>query len=593
MVDYTRRTHVVRIKGGGGFVDVEVLDAISFTRQNGKEVVLNCNAKKAVPYIVDNTGSGNGKTPGRSTATRRTHMKKITGLGAQSNQFFYVEVLDAAAFSDESGGEWILKFNPDAPSFNVTDGTGDSRATRRTHNEKISTDLTVRKPSRYLTVERSDIISLRAPNGKEVILKAASSDDPLNLKVPRASTFMTPSNYNPTNKDGPTPPTNSDPCVYVAFPKEGKGGGPFTGDVKISQGPMWWIRNVGGSQIAVIEFQITAISQNNGTTYPVNCDIRLQLPGDDTYYNMQTSFAAGFVPTPGNPEPPAITTTITPGMLQLTAWSYTPSSVSTVTTEETEFSGWIIDSATWNTSYITSSGARFPYAQFEDTTAPDAHFRAAELWNQQLPLGPGFRATPPDYPEIFEEPLGGFYPPDPIFFNNGGVAHIGTIIVTTYFTTKVVNGLVFVNLSKMPPSTRPSAAPPPSPSDVAGLPQFKVFSSAFDPTSTNPSVLIQQTGLGVLTYNNETEFPFAAANKAGWAYSPGPPPKYLPQARYLAPFTNADATLNIAYDGFGDGQAHNYSVYTLSFDQRAADPTFNLFGKSETIEGPPPFPPPT
>src|ERR1039458_2678607 len=104
MGQYTRRTHVVRIsdpdatqppdpKNPGNYVDVEVLDAIAFRVDQNKEVILSMDAKKAVPYIIDDTGGDHAKKPGG--ATQRSHMKRVKSSDGKSA--LDVEVVDCWA----------------------------------------------------------------------------------------------------------------------------------------------------------------------------------------------------------------------------------------------------------------------------------------------------------------------------------------------------------------------------------------------------------------------------------------------------------------------------------------------------------------
>lgn len=243
MTGFTRRTHIVRIKGALAetYLDVEVMDAISFTIENGEEVVLNVAASDAVPYIDDDTGDGNAKHPGALRATRRSHMKRITG----PDGFFDIEVLDAVAFRDKRGEEWVLDM-PDGGNLNVyntTTKSGSVSSTRRVHNEKIiDPNAKGATDAAYLTSVRCDTLAFRTANGDQVVLANPSNDD-RTQPDPRANTFVhdTPASYDPTNPTGPAPPDNGDPSPYVFFPK---GGGPYTGDTPIAMGPLWWIRGV-------------------------------------------------------------------------------------------------------------------------------------------------------------------------------------------------------------------------------------------------------------------------------------------------------------------------------------------------------------
>jgi hypothetical protein len=252
---FTRRTHVVRIYDndtgdkGGDFVDVEVLDAIAFRKENGQEVILNMVPANSSPHIVDETGGGHGKQPGKPT--QLTHMQRV--VGKKSSNKLDIEVVDAMAFRDQNGEEWILNakdVSADPSVFDTTTGSGAGKATRRTHKEKISVGF-VKNASEYLTVERCDAISFRTTNGKEVIFSCPSSDDP-NGSDPRAGTFISsPTGYDPTNPTGPEPPKNTDAHNYVSFVAGADGF--LTDDARIAQGPFWWIRNVTAGDILFVE----------------------------------------------------------------------------------------------------------------------------------------------------------------------------------------------------------------------------------------------------------------------------------------------------------------------------------------------------
>lgn len=244
MAGFTRRSHIVRIASKSNpevYVDMEVLDAVAFTNVNGDQLVLNVPAENANPYIVDNTGDGNGKVT--ATGTRRSHMKRITS-SSDSTQFLDIEVLDAIAFRDQNGQEWIMN-NADNGSLNVyntTTGQGDVNSTRRVHDEKVYSnpgDTT----SPYMLVERCDTISFRNINGDEMVIVMPSSDD--GSGSGRASTFTTPAGYDPTSTTAP--PANGDPEVYAFIPPGSAGMSIGTaGDTttKVACGPLWWPRGI-------------------------------------------------------------------------------------------------------------------------------------------------------------------------------------------------------------------------------------------------------------------------------------------------------------------------------------------------------------
>ncbi len=233
---FTRRSHIVRIgTSTDRYIDIEVLDAVSFKTKSGKEMVLNLPGKDAVPYIVDDTGDGNGKST--LNATRRSHMKRVKSP-TDDTQIVDIEVLDAIAFIDENGKEWIMNLpdGDDGSFYNTTTDTGSRSATRRVHDEKIYSDPTD-KTSDFMTVERCDTMCFRTINGEELIIEMPSSDD--GSGSGRASTFTTPENYDPGNT-AVVPPHNSDPSVYAFFPSASKGA--LTGKNKIACGPLWWPR---------------------------------------------------------------------------------------------------------------------------------------------------------------------------------------------------------------------------------------------------------------------------------------------------------------------------------------------------------------
>lgn len=201
----SRKTHVVRVRSGDPdnetYVDIEVLDAISFKTTNGKEMILSLPAKQAVPYIVDDTGAGNEKKPGR--ATRRSHMEHVTGN--EKTGFFDAEVIDMISFNDQNGEEWILDM---------------SEPQGRTHSEEVNNK---EDPTEGLIIERSDMMAFRTTNGKEMIINMASCDDG---STARADTDMTPPDYDPNG--GSAPPDNDDPHFYVTFMKKTSTSPPIT-----------------------------------------------------------------------------------------------------------------------------------------------------------------------------------------------------------------------------------------------------------------------------------------------------------------------------------------------------------------------------
>ncbi len=276
---FTRRTHIVRIsdadkgQSSSNYIDVEVLDAIAFRTDQGKEVILNMDQAKAQPWIVDDTGGANSKHP--ASPTQRTHMKRVKNPDDDTQQLD-IEVIDCVSYRDQRGEEWILDMQPGAGSdgsiFDITDATGDPSATRRGHDEVVSSTFGTDKQqlddkTSYLTVQRNDNIAFRKVRGEQVIISCPSSDDAsnsANVDFGRAPTFIvTPTGYDPSDASSPDPPSladSGDNHNYIKFVKnpDGSTAGFLTGDAKIAMGPFWWIRKVGGVEILVCETKITS-----------------------------------------------------------------------------------------------------------------------------------------------------------------------------------------------------------------------------------------------------------------------------------------------------------------------------------------------
>lgn len=244
---FTRRTHIVRITPKDNpniYVDFEVLDAIAFRRKNGEEMVLSVEPSKVVPFIVDDTGGNQAKTPSAKQATRRSHMKRVAS-SSDGTQFLDVEVLDACAFRDKRGEQWVLNHPSDkSKTYNSTTGTGDKKtATRRVHHEKVYSDPSDTS-SPYMLVERVDMMSFRNVRGEELIVEMPSSDD--GTGSGRANTFMIPPDYDPANSSV-VPPNNSDPEIYCYIPPDSAGvttGTDGDTDNVVACGPMWWPRGI-------------------------------------------------------------------------------------------------------------------------------------------------------------------------------------------------------------------------------------------------------------------------------------------------------------------------------------------------------------
>lgn len=425
----TRRTHIVRISPDDPpsetYVDVEVLDAIAFRTDTGKEMVLSFEASAADPYIVDDTGGKNGKTPAQPT--RRSHMKRIVGKTDATHKLD-VEVIDAIGFRDERGEEWILDMqatNGDDGVFNSTTGAGGSGATRRVHDEKIGFPFGEKKPTDYIKIERCDAMAFRSIRGKEMIIVCPSNDDP-NSSFPRADTTVTsPKDYDPTNEDGPKPPANKDPNVYVAFVKGANGdvADPTTGDVSVSQGPLWWIRKVSSGKGIIYGVVHFRVGQESGTAPLPTVTIQTNAAPGKTYDLLGNITQA----RKGVEKVPAVTDPVTGAMLNgLLQW--TPTSMWTEQKSSSEtIKVWIIDTATWSGTLRTLMGGNQFTGQVAGGSQEAARREMAQALYDAYGNINGF-LIPPDFPYSGAEyvnnvgqPLPG--PPDPSFYANGGTAH--------------------------------------------------------------------------------------------------------------------------------------------------------------------------
>lgn len=275
---FTRRTHIVRVPQDkkdleNNYVDVEVLDALAFKGPMGEELVLNFKKGNISVWRDDNTGGGNEKH--QATPTRRSHMERKK----HGTNVLDVEVLDAISFRGKMGEEYILNLpSKKSSKFSTNDQSDGGLNTRRTHREKISEGFKA-NPTEYVKVIRTDQVAFRTIMGKEMIIKMPSGDDPNGGEPGRASTYISsPKGYDPTNDDGPKPPLNTDPNIYVSWPKDT--GGPWVGDDRISQGMLWWIRKIkSGGGIVYLVFEYTATGGNTPGPLEPRPEIKL-LPYD-------------------------------------------------------------------------------------------------------------------------------------------------------------------------------------------------------------------------------------------------------------------------------------------------------------------------
>jgi hypothetical protein len=328
MADYTRRTHVVRIPKDekdpdNNYIDVEVLDAVAFKGPMGEDLVLNFKQENVSVWCDDDTGGGNERHEGQPT--RRSHMERKRG---PNGMMLDVEVLDAIAFKNKMGEEYILNLPSSKSSKHSTNDTSDGGAnTRRTHTEKIS-DGFKKDAKEFTKIVRTDQVAFRTVLGKEMVIKMPSGDDPNQSEPERANTYIwSPRGYDPTNDKGPKPPLNKDKNIYVSWPKNTSG--PWLGDdedARVSQGMLWWIRKIKtGGGIVILTFEYTATGSNTpGPDEPRPIVKNMLGPSKTAQYDFWNGMYLK-VSDDVNQAGPAVVNPVTPDMLTgLYHWNQVP-----------------------------------------------------------------------------------------------------------------------------------------------------------------------------------------------------------------------------------------------------------------------------
>lgn len=272
----TRTVHVVRCTdaSSGQYFDVQISDEIGWTRKNNRQDLLRAPAANCVPYIVDNTGDGNGTSYDPKSSTRATHMLRINDAGGPC---YDAEVLDALGSTlnnnKQQADVWrvagvpdnsvVYLYNPFGYSYSIPDGvtwtvTDDpTQATRAGTlylvNAQGIMDVNPNNPSpgdgNYLTV-----MALQATGFTEN--NHAQSADSINPYPGDLQAFQSAGNEPLVGFLGETivdttvydangnPPPNGDPDPYIGW-LAGGGSKVFSGDAIVSQGPLWQIIGVG------------------------------------------------------------------------------------------------------------------------------------------------------------------------------------------------------------------------------------------------------------------------------------------------------------------------------------------------------------
>ena len=111
----TRITHWERLTNPDDntqYLDVEILDGVSFQRANGDQLTLSMQSENAVTAIKDNTGLGLGTTP--SNATRVAHIEKVVSPDDKT-QYTAVAAMDGITFKKPNYDEFTLSMADQDP----------------------------------------------------------------------------------------------------------------------------------------------------------------------------------------------------------------------------------------------------------------------------------------------------------------------------------------------------------------------------------------------------------------------------------------------------------------------------------------------
>ena len=290
----TRSTHTVRCRSKENptiFVDMVVLDAITFIRPDGVEILIAASpsiqgvAKN--PCIIDNTGDGNA-VGDQHNCSRISHMEQFISQ-VDPSQIIDLEILDGFALqpplvgdpfgiedrvNDEqnlggyfdSGEFWgarrALITQSTKAKYNTIDTTGLNLgelagvvASRGAHinlvtdkgNTDDKTDQAAEVPpvsQPFVATVKTDSINFGAPDGNNVCL----------LVPPSKVTDIDTTKYvtDPYTGEENAPPDNTDPNIYAFFPPDSAGANlgatPVSQQTNIaappSLGVFWWIKKI-------------------------------------------------------------------------------------------------------------------------------------------------------------------------------------------------------------------------------------------------------------------------------------------------------------------------------------------------------------
>jgi hypothetical protein len=268
----TRNVHVVRIKDPDdekNYVDVKVYDQIAYLGPNGQEMVIDTDAKKAIPNVTDNTGDGNAIE--NADATRLSHMERFTNKN-DTDQYLDLEILDTVAFTSPNRKQGVLHMPSSKASWIVRDDAnigfgGGSGGSRFGHTEKVTDkNSKVAKEDEqddFTGIVVTDAIAYENENGQRSVLVLP------NVQENDTTEYTT----DDTTGNQDVPPDNTDPSPYVKFPQGDDGNG--TGGTSTSTSGVWLGATPTSAQTGLdappdqgMLWKIVNAASNNGPWWP-------------------------------------------------------------------------------------------------------------------------------------------------------------------------------------------------------------------------------------------------------------------------------------------------------------------------------------
>ncbi len=298
----TRFVHVVRCKAKNSdgtlddtkYADVQVIDQICITTDNGGQETFNFTAANAVPTIVDVAGDGGGIDNG-SDATRQSRLIRVTNPN-DSTQFFNEEILDQVCITRDNGAQEIWNFSqvnafisattgPDIDAGSLIDVldtlvNDQSSASRLIEVDEIVEGQTAQSTpasdgANYMAVADIQKVCITIDNGGQAIFDFSDAF--------RDITDTT--QYTTDSQGNLIPPDNTDPDPYIVIPSSS--GGLSTGNALIQQGPLWKI--VGFSSVS--GFFVVA-----GYQQPTDSSIGVPAWVLDSNGKIKTTYGSYYIP---------------------------------------------------------------------------------------------------------------------------------------------------------------------------------------------------------------------------------------------------------------------------------------------------------